>query len=273
MTTTLRPAGPEERGEEGSRSRAYTVCVNGRPVGRMQARNDGRFGPSFGEITGLEIDEADRGRGRATVAALAGEELLRSWGCTHAELTVPSGAEPALRLTAALGYRESSRTMAKDLVAEPPAPPHGSVARPLGGEEALSWLARGRETFIASLTGIGVPRERAAARQAEAVAGMMVGGRPAPGTALLGLDHEGVPAGFLWLRTEEPAWVFYVEVDPAQRGRGHGRTLMTAAERACREVRGAVLGLNVFSANSTAARLYESLGYRTVTHSFVKPLL
>ena len=51
MTTTLRPAGPEERGPDGSRARDFTVCVNSRPVGAMStsrpssvAQSVSRFG-------------------------------------------------------------------------------------------------------------------------------------------------------------------------------------------------------------------------------------
>jgi GNAT superfamily N-acetyltransferase len=92
-------------------------------------------------------------------------------------------------------------------------------------------------------------------------------------TALRVLSHHGTDVGHLWLRLREPAWVFLVTVHPAHRGHGHGRALMLAAERECLASGVPVLGLNVFTANTPALRLYESLGYRSTDHHFFKPLL
>ena len=69
MTTTLRPAGPEERGPDGSRARDFTVCVNSRPVGAIRLATDERFGPAHGRIVSLAVDPPDRRRGRGCVAA------------------------------------------------------------------------------------------------------------------------------------------------------------------------------------------------------------
>ena len=86
MTTTLRPAAPEDSGPGGTRSRRYTVCVNSRPVGELRLATDVRFGAAVGRITDLRIAGPDRGRGRATVAALAAEEVLRGWDCRRVEV-------------------------------------------------------------------------------------------------------------------------------------------------------------------------------------------
>ncbi|WNI14714.1 GNAT family N-acetyltransferase [Actinacidiphila sp. ITFR-21] len=115
MTTTLRPTGPERREADGTRARTYAVCVNSRVVGGIALSTDRRFGPSVGRIDALSVDEADRRRGRGTVAALAAEEVLRYWGCARVETSVPADAEHALRITAALGYTERNRSMAKSL--------------------------------------------------------------------------------------------------------------------------------------------------------------
>jgi ribosomal protein S18 acetylase RimI-like enzyme len=274
MTTTLRPVGPETRGEDGARARAYTVCVNSRPVGSVRLRTDERFGPTVGRIDALAVDEGDRRRGRGTVAALAGEEVLRSWGCTRATASVPASSPYGLRLAASLGYRERNRHMAKDLAAgERPSLPQGTAVRPLGRAESVPWLDRGRETYTASLADLGVPPEEARRRDEDTMAELVPGGVPAPGTDLLGLDHDGATVAFLWLHTAEPAWVYSVEVDAAHRGRGHGRAAMHAAENHCRDNGRTTLGLNVFTANTTALRLYESLGYAVVARHFVKTLL
>ncbi|RWZ72902.1 GNAT family N-acetyltransferase, partial [Streptomyces albidoflavus] len=107
MTTTLRPAAPLQREPDGTvRLRPYDICVNGRPVGSLSVGTAPGMGPTVGLLDGLTVQEADRGRGRATVALLAAEEVLRGWGCTLARCTVPADAGPALRLATALGWTE-----------------------------------------------------------------------------------------------------------------------------------------------------------------------
>ncbi|MEE4542942.1 GNAT family N-acetyltransferase [Streptomyces sp. V4-01] len=274
MTTTLRPAGPETRGADGARARAYTVCVNSRPVGSVRLRTDRRLGPAVGRIDALAVDEGDRRRGRGAVAALAGEEVLRSWGCTRAAVSVPADSPYGLRLAASLGYTERNRHLAKDLTAgDRPALPHGTTVRPLREGELRPWLDRARTTFTAGLAETGVSAETAHERAAATLDELVPGGVPAARTALLGLDHGGAAVAFLWLHTAEPAWVYFVEVDAAHRGRGHGRAAMIAAENHCRDGGGTTLGLNVFLANTTALRLYESLGYSVVTRHFAKSLV
>jgi ribosomal protein S18 acetylase RimI-like enzyme len=270
MTTTLRPAGPERRDPDGARARAYTVCVNSRPVGTVELAT--RSGPAFGRIIGLAIDEADRRRGRGTVAALAAEEVLRAWGCTRVEVAVPADAEHALRLATALGYLERGRHLVKDLAGPRRDLPPGSVLRPLSEAEYGPWKARDHEAFTTGLTDAGMPREQAEARAVAALREVMPQGRDTPGSALFTLDQDGRAVGHLLLRTREPARVFSVEVDAAHRGGGHGRTLMLAAENACLDAGVTVLGLNVFVTNTPAVRLYESLGYRTTERYLAKPL-
>jgi GNAT superfamily N-acetyltransferase len=274
MTTTLRPAGPERRETDGTRARTYAVCVNGRPVGRVELACDGRYGRGTGRIEDLTVDRPDRRRGRGTVAALAAEEVLRDWGCRRIEVSVPAGAAHVLRMAGSLGYAESRRHLSKDLARRPPRLPPGSSARPLTEAEYAPWLAREREEYLDALTATGLSREQAEAQDAAAVAGLLPsGGQAAPGTALLGVDHHGELVARLWLRTGEPPWVMSVEVEPAHRGRGHGRAAMLAAEQATRAAGARSLGLNVFTGNTPALRLYESLGYRPVAHRFAKALL
>lgn len=272
MTTTLRPAGPERQAPDGARSRTYHVCVNGRPVGEVRLSAGGRSGPAVGHIDGLAVDRAGRHRGRGTVAALAGEEVLRSWGCRLVEVAVPADAEYALRMAASLGYTEHNRHMAKKITGRPRPLPPGSTARPLTRGEYEPWLARGREEFVTVLTDMGVPRDQAEFRADRPVEDLLPDGTPAPGTDLVCLEHDGERVAGLWLRTGEPAWVFQVEVEVDRRGRGHGRSMMLVAENLCRSAGSRTLGLNVFVANTTALRLYESLGYGTVLRHFAKPL-
>ena len=115
MTTTLRPTEPLRRNDDGTRSRRYQVCVNGRPVGRLHLGTQREAGDTVAVISELYIDEPERKRGRRTVAALVAEEVARDWGCTRMVGHLPADAEAARRLAAALGYAEHDGTMSKPL--------------------------------------------------------------------------------------------------------------------------------------------------------------
>ncbi len=67
-------------------------------------------------------------------------------------------------------------------------------------------------------------------------------------TAMVGFDgHRG--------------WVYYLAVDPSQRGRGAGRALMNEAERLLAERGCPKVTLMVRSTNADVLAFYETLGY------------
>jgi GNAT superfamily N-acetyltransferase len=282
MTTTLRPDGPEEALPGGGRSRRYAVCVNGRPVGGV--RLGARPGPvaPVGSIGDLRIDAEGRRRGRGTVAVLAGEEVLRSWGCSRVEAAVPDGPgeRAALGLAAALGYRVTSRKMAKRLPEVPPELPPGRTARPLGGDEFPAWRAESTAGYEASLRAAGYAAADARARAEEDTARLVPDRHDSPDHVLRRLLAGDRVVGTLWVtldRAADPdgrrmAWVSEVEVADGERGRGHGRALMLLAERECLAAGVRDLGLNVFADNAPANALYRSLGYRTFRTSLLKYL-
>lgn len=88
------------------------------------------------------------------------------------------------------------------------------------------------------------------------------------------LEHDGTPVGTLWTGTRDgKAFVYKVESDARHRGKGHGRTLMLLAEAQGVAAGLPAIRLNVFAGNTPAERLYESLGYETVTYHLYKSLL
>ncbi|GAA0478765.1 GNAT family N-acetyltransferase [Streptomyces olivaceiscleroticus] len=276
MTTTLRPTGPEEHLEGGARARSYDVCVNSRPVGRLRLATDPRSALPTGRLADLWIDEPDRRRGRATVAALAAEEVLRGWGCRRIEFFVPADATPALRLSAALGYTERAHRMRKDLTT-PPALPPGSTDRPLDEAEYPGWQASAQAEFVRVMTAQGEPADRVVELVADNHRRLLPDGVHTPGQSLRVLSHHGTDVGTVWTALDVPGegggYVYDVQVTPEHRGRGHGRTLMGIAERECLAAGHRVLGLNVYADNAVARRLYASLGYRDTAHWLWKPLL
>ncbi|MER5771220.1 GNAT family N-acetyltransferase [Streptomyces sp. NPDC001985] len=275
MTTTLRPSGPLQRTADGGRSRGYEVCDNSRPVGSVEIASLPSVEAGCGTVRGLRIAESDRRRGRGTVAALAAEEVLRGWGCTQVQVSVPPDATAAARLTTALGYTERSRTMVKHLPEAPPALPDGASARPMTADEFAVWWEEGLQGYARSWAERGLtPAAARAKAEADRSAGLP-GGRATPGVRLEVLEYAGEPAGHLYLGRREllpgehAAYVYDIEVYGERRGRGHGRALMLHAERCALAAGERRIGLHVFAGNEPALGLYASLGYRTTAvHSF-----
>jgi GNAT superfamily N-acetyltransferase len=274
MTTTLRPTEPLQRNADGTRSRHYQVCVNGRPVGALHLGTHPVFGDAVAQMSQLRIEEPDRRRGRGTVAALAAEEVARGWGCTRIEVSVPGDAAPALRLATALGYVVRNRGMQKALDGTAPELPRSSRARPMTEAEYGPWLEKGREDYTRDWVRRGVPRAEARAKSERDHAALLPDGLLTPDVWLSVLEHEGTRVGTLWLASlEGRAYVFDVQTEAAHRGKGHGRTLMLLAEAQAIAAGHRMIGLNVFADNTPAERLYESLGYETKQYALYKTLL
>ncbi|MEU9406534.1 GNAT family N-acetyltransferase [Streptomyces sp. NPDC048281] len=274
MTTTLRPTEPLQRSTDGELSRRFQVCVNSRPVGTLRLDTSRSPGDPVARITDLRIEEPDRRRGRGTVAALAAEEVARGWGCRQIEVQVPAAAEPALRLVAALGYVLRNRGMEKRLGDTPPALPAGSRGRDLTEAEYGTWLAHASEKYARMWHERGLSEAEARERSRRDHARLLPRGLATEGARISVLEHEGTRVGILWLALRaDDAWVYRVETDADHRGEGHGRTLMLLAEAQTIGAGQHALGLNVFAGNTPVERLYESLGYVTVSHSFYKDLI
>ncbi|MGW4445744.1 GNAT family N-acetyltransferase [Streptomyces sp. NPDC004682] len=272
MTTTLRPAEPLQQHPDGTRSRRYEVCVNGRPVGEIRLATV--IGTIVARITDLRVEEPDRRRGRATVAALAAEEVARGWGCRRIDTVVPAGNERALRLARTLGYAPSARAMRKRLGDVPPELPEGTRGRPMTEAEFEHWLVRGRETYAHTLTALGLSEEEARTQSLHDHETRLGQGLATEGTRFSVLEHEGTPVGTIWVgRADDAPWVYDVGTDEAHRSRGHGRSLMLLAEAQTIADGERTLALNVRAGNTPAERLYASLGYETTRHVLAKPLL
>lgn len=275
MTTTLRPAESEQRWRGGVRARRFHVCVNGRPVGETTLCTDARFGPEVGRIAALRIDHDQQRRGRGTVAALAAEEVLRGWGCRRIEVSVRTEDAAALRLAGVLGYVVRNRSMLKELPDVPPVLPEGAVVRPMTEAEYPGWAARKRDEYIDAWTRRGVPEAQARDKADADDRAALPDGLATPGVLLRVLEADGEAVGDLWVgrRDEETGFVFNVRVAEGRRGRGHGRTLMLAAERECLAAGLRRLGLNVFAGNEAAEGLYAALGYGVTQVHLAKPLI
>ncbi|WP_405532177.1 GNAT family N-acetyltransferase [Streptomyces avidinii] len=274
MTTTLRPSGPLQHTADGARSRPYEIRVNSRRVGALLIASDTPFGPTVGEIRDLAVEDGDRRRGRATVAALAAEEVLRGWGCRRVRVSVPAESEGGLCMAEALGYTEYSRHMAKDLPAEPPALTEGVLGRPMTDAEYEVWHAAAVDGYAESWRSRGMSAEAARAKSVADHENQLPLGLATPDVTLVVLEAAGVPVGNVWLAPHgEGSYIYGIEVRAEHRGRGHGRDLMLLAERAALAEGYRRLALHVFTDNTPALRLYQSLDYRPTNFNFAKDLI
>ncbi|HET6855641.1 MAG TPA: GNAT family N-acetyltransferase [Streptomyces sp.] len=279
MTTTLRPTAPLQQSADGAKSRRYEVCVNSRPVGTIELATDVRYGAGAGRIAALAVNEPDRRRGRATVAMLAAEEVLRGWRCDRVDISVPAGADAALRLVTALGYTERNLSMGKSLPERPPELPVGISARPMTASEFDAWLIHARTGYAHDLTQRGFPEASALARADADLAASLAEGLATPDTYLGFLTRGEAILGRLWVALRRPflgrsgAFVLDMEVDETYRRQGHGRSLMLLAEQQALAAGAERIGLDVNADNVPALRLYESLGYEPEMRHFYKQLL
>ena len=143
--------------------------------------------------------------------------------------------------------------------------------------ELAEWMSVQRVSYVADRMRAG-DDEAAALRNADANdERLFPGGVLAPGHDLLRILAEGRPVGVIWVgphpqELEGVAYIWDVEVDPSERGRGFGRAAMLLAEEHARSRGYRALALNVFGFNTTARGLYESLGYEPTSIQMRKEL-
>ena len=78
---------------------------------------------------------------------------------------------------------------------------------------------------------------------------------------LVGRDGDVIVASAMVGHDGHRGWVYYVAVDPDHRGKGHGRTIMNAAEDWLRQAGIAKLQLMVRPDNTKVQAFYELIGY------------
>jgi len=95
---------------------------------------------------------------------------------------------------------------------------------------------------------------------------------------LTAVGSEGHEIGHVWVGLKRPygsghgAWIYNIEINPDQRGKGYGRALLKAAERETARRGVTTIGLNVFGPNAVARSLYESAGYEVATLQMKKEI-
>ncbi|MFC7623557.1 GNAT family N-acetyltransferase [Microlunatus sp. GCM10028923] len=152
--------------------------------------------------------------------------------------------------------------------------------RPMTDDEYPQWLQALSERFAREQVEAGTWAPEGAFEAALAKnQKFLPQGRATPGMLILvATDGAGSPVGRAWVGLDHPAgkadcaFLYDIEIEPAQRGRGFGRALLEAVEQATREAGAPALELNVFAPNRTAVALYGSAGYAVTTQQMRKDL-
>jgi ribosomal protein S18 acetylase RimI-like enzyme len=141
--------------------------------------------------------------------------------------------------------------------------------------EISAFASRQQGGYIADRVAAGETPEQARENAERQWLMYFPAGRAAAGHRLYQVLDGDEMVGLLWLGPSPDGkpgldWIYYIEVDPAVRGRGYGRDTMLLAEQDAREHGAGELGLNVFGPNKVARRLYESVGYEATAINMVK---
>ncbi len=222
-----------------------------------------------------------------TDPAGVGDDLIDAverWSCnlgaTHLRVNVFCHDGVTASMIDGRGFRPAATQMLRRLT-RPPGPDVGPgpvTLRPMTRDAYEVFRAGQEVVYAAELARSGTVPEAEARQQADAeMAELLPDGWDTPDQLLYTGFVGSVPVGYLWLQEETDSaglhvFVCDVTVYEQLRRRGHGRTMMRAAERICRQ-RGAVsVRLSVFGFNHAARALYDQLGYQAIEELCCKPL-
>lgn len=150
---------------------------------------------------------------------------------------------------------------------------------PLDPNSFPQWAERSCREYAADLVSLGTSPGDAQRQAVASLRDSFPEGRTGADNAVFNLIGEsGLGVGYLWVgrdRSDDPTswWVWDILIDSENRGKGYGREGMKLAEEYARSRGATTLGLNVFGFNYSARRLYESLGYETMSIKMRKTLV
>jgi len=245
----------------------------GEDVGLLWISLPGTVYPDMAWISEIEVAADRRGRGYGGQMITAGEDEMRARGVTRIGLHVFGHNHGARRLYLRLGYRILSQVRDRPL-----SPDLGDASDELAlvpmtqqaYEDHVADLAA-RDPFLL-VRDPSVTTERAllaAARLAPA-------GIATEGTLLYDAHVDGREVGWLWLALPNPGrpttgLVIHLEVDPAERRRGHGRRMIAAAEEELARQGVPRIGLSI-PGRADALAFADSLNMTLASQQMVKDL-
>lgn len=140
--------------------------------------------------------------------------------------------------------------------------------RPMTAEEYPSWQEKCRADYAKEKESEGLSPEDALAVAEKSFRDLLPQGVASPDQHLYMIVEKasGQAAGFFWWGVQTHgqrriAWVYNIQVDSKSRGRGWGRAAMVLGEAEVKAAGFSRFGLHVFGYNTTARKLYQSLGF------------
>ena len=184
------------------------------------------------------------------------------------------------------GRRDSQQEDQSDSQAQPPAQQAGQsprsqtptvTLRPMAEEEyqhLRSWLDEDYAQEVAKAMGVSIEEGREAARKQ--LGELLPEGLKSEGHHFWKITTEsGDAVGDLWVLVEpakERAFIYFIGIDEAYRGKGYSRAAMQTLEITVKPMGVSRIDLNVFGDNTTAINLYQSLGYQVLGMGMRKPI-
>ncbi|HET9109410.1 MAG TPA: GNAT family N-acetyltransferase [Ktedonobacterales bacterium] len=147
--------------------------------------------------------------------------------------------------------------------------------QPMTEDDYNTYMPRLREEYAAERAqsdDTSLEQERKVA--SEQMAGLLPQGLHTPEHCFWRVVAEdGALVGTLWVHVqpaERRAFIYDIEIDAAQRGKGYGEAAMRALEEQLRPQGFTHIGLNVFGPNTVARALYDKMGYRVAATYMLK---
>jgi ribosomal protein S18 acetylase RimI-like enzyme len=239
------------------------------PVGFLALSTMTEYGETSAALDDVFVAQEHRGRGIGRAAVRLAEEWARERGARIRGRV--DGVTPA-QLALVRHWTLGGQGMVKELTPSGLELPAGVSVRPMAQSEYDAWYPHMVEGYGQSFVDAGVlTPEEARVRAVEQTESLLPEGLATAGHEFVSLTDHGDPVGVIWLRHGlEPgrSFVFDVEVNEEQRGKGYGKALMIAGEAASLAAGSSYLGLHVFGHNTVARSLYEKLGYQVVDQSW-----
>lgn len=210
----------------------------------------------------IEPEERGRGYGRAALRAAI------VWAATKAERLMIAARVGDAAVDKLLAPWPVQATDMVKPIGDPPVLGSGVAVRPLRHEEFAAWKSEFVGDYAQQIASSGMlPPAEAREKSETEHAQLLPDGVDTAGHTFSCVESDGSVVARLWLghaSAPSTTWVYRVEVEASQRGKGFGRTAMLAAEGITLGAGDTQLGLNVFGHNHIALSLYRSVGYRTV---------
>lgn len=141
-------------------------------------------------------------------------------------------------------------------------------------DELADWAQASYRFYVTDLVEhAGMSQAAAEAKARSDQADALAGKKPGAGHHLFFLEEDGVVVGRLWFAEREfGIWLYQIDIDDEQRGRGLGREAMRLFEDEARRLGATEIWLNVHGGNAVARSLYSSLGYGEASVHMTKKL-